>query len=146
MSQGNLVVALGRGNGTFTVTNQQTSVIGTPIAADFDGDGKIDAVVIQQGTGLGHGQTTSSDAEVYFYKGNGDGTVQAAGKPIDVPIYGSIYVVTAEFNGDGKTDLIIAYNNEFATPAPTGFGLILLTGNGDGTFAVPPGPFYQAPG
>jgi plastocyanin len=142
MNGSNLVVALGRGNGTFTVTNRLASVAGTPIAADFDGDGKVDAVVVQPGVGYGHGETSTHDAQLYFYKGNGDGTVQAAGSPIDIPIFGSISAVVADFNGDGKVDLLLAYNNLSEEP-PTGSGLMLLTGNGDGTFAVPSAPFFE---
>ena len=71
MNQSNLVIALGRDNGGFTVTAQQLSVSGTPIAADFDGDGKVDAVVVQPGVGSGHGETNPHDGQLYFYKGNG---------------------------------------------------------------------------
>jgi plastocyanin len=142
MNGSNLIIALGRGDGTFTVTNQQPSVSGTPIAADLDGDGKVDAVIIEQGAGVGHGEVNPHDAQLYFYKGNGDGTVQAAGSPIDIPIFGSLSIVAADFNGDGKVDLLLAYDNLSEQP-PTGFGLMLLTGNGDGTFAVPSAPFFE---
>ena len=84
-------------------------------------------------------RTTASSISI---KEMGDGTVQTAGSPIDIPIFGLLSAVAADFNGDGKVDILLAYNN-LSAQTPTGLGLMLLTGNGDGTFAVPSAPFFE---
>ena len=79
---------------------------------DFNGDGKPDLAVANQGSG---------DVSVLF--GKGDGTFQAA---VNYGTgAGSASVVTVgDFNGDGKSDLAVI----------EGTGISVLSGNGDGTF------------
>jgi plastocyanin len=139
-SQRNFIVALGRGNGTFTVTNKIAAISGQPLSllvmGDFDGDGKVDIVAIASGTGAGHGNPTAVNSREYFYKGNGDGTVTLSGSPQEIAIfgpYGPIVEVTGDFNGDNKLDAVIGYYN-MSDSAPVGTGFIVLAGNGDGTF------------
>jgi hypothetical protein len=126
-------VLLGNGDGTFQ--NAQTVSFGTsssppdPLylaAGDFNGDGKLDLALASQVGGL------------FIFLGNGDGTFQTPvsyqdGAPTfqDLPVG----IVTADFNRDGKLDLIVAMSTigpVFHPPADPG-GTILL-GNGDGTF------------
>ncbi len=69
--------------------------------------------------------TTVSANEILIFKGNGDGTFQApsvlsASQP-------NVNVITGDFNGDGKTDLVLA--NCCGDTSMTYF-----LGNGDGTF------------
>lgn len=83
------------------------------MAADFNGDGKIDLAVADQG---------SNDVAVLL--GNGDGTFQAASF---FPVGSSPAELTAaDLNGDGKIDLAVTNNNSG--------DVAVLLGNGDGTF------------
>ena len=65
---------------------------------DFNGDGKLDLAVCDFG-----------DWNIYVLLGNGDGTFQAA-RSVYVASGGGFpwYVVTADFNGDGKLDLAVS--------------------------------------
>src|SRR6266568_4591979 len=86
---------------------------------DFNGDGKLDLAVVNFG-----------DWNIYVLLGNGDGTFQAA-RSVYFASGGGFpwYVVTADFNGDGKLDLAVSNygDNSFS----------VLLGNGDGTFQPP---------
>jgi uncharacterized protein (TIGR03437 family) len=72
------------------------SAISAMTAGDFDGDGKIDLVVMGAG----------SPGTLAFLKGNGDGTFQM---PVTIPAgVAPLSIVAADFNGDGKPDLAFA--------------------------------------
>ncbi|HET6178662.1 MAG TPA: VCBS repeat-containing protein, partial [Candidatus Sulfotelmatobacter sp.] len=90
-------------------TNPAAVVVG-----DFNGDGKLDLAVVNQGSG-----------NVSILLGNGDGTFQAAK---NVSVGGTpISIVVGDFNGDHKLDLVIGSTTS----------AIMLLGNGDGTFGPP---------
>lgn len=120
-----LSVMLGNGNGTFQSPvsysiPQGISVSNCLIAADFNGDGKLD---------LGVG--TSSGLLVFL--GNGDGTFRA---PVSSATNYDFYsMIVGDFNGDGKTDVaasILTINHNSNIDAN-----VVLFGNGDGTFLEP---------
>ena len=60
----------------------------------------------------------------------------AAGSPFALPttVSGPIAVTVADFNGDGKPDLAIVDQTTLANPAITQGNVVVLQGNGDGTF------------
>jgi hypothetical protein len=118
-------VLIGSGNGTFEspVNETITGNIQTLAAADMNGDGKSDLVVPFGGITPG----------VAFFPGSASGTF---GTPIVytsnlLSMYGAS-VAIADFNGDGKLDL--ALTDETAT----NYGVVMLLGNGDGTFQSSP--------
>ncbi len=84
---------------------------------DFNGDGFLDII-----TGSGY------SGDIYYYQNKGDGTNTFLPKTKISAITAGSYImdlVTADFNRDGKNDLVISGN--------TGI-LYLYTGNGDGSF------------
>ncbi len=120
-----LAVSLGKGDGTFTPGPNSPISLGVNlqaiVAADFNGDGKLDVAV-----------TDSAANTVIVLLGNGDGTF---GAPLTIPVGNQpVAIVAGDFNSDGKLDLAIAN---------LGDGTItLLLGNGDGTFTQASGSPY----
>ena len=119
---GELVIYLGNGDGTFVAgaTYPLGSALTQPpssiVAADFNGDGKIDLAVAN----------AALSTSISILLGNGDGTFQS---PVQYTTGSWPYsIAVADFNGDGKLDLVVA-NNE-----PTSDSVSILLGNGDGTF------------
>jgi hypothetical protein len=82
-----------------------------PIAADFDGDGRLDVA-------------TMSGSTVVVFLGNGDGTFQS---PLfsNSSLQGAGLAAVGDFNNDGKLDVIAEdmYGDDYT-----------YLGNGDGTF------------
>jgi hypothetical protein len=121
-------VKLGNGDGTFagykyTAYNNQSGTGGPLTIGDFNGDGKLDVAASFTNSNL-----------VQVYLGNGDGTFQA---PIATTVafiggqtFASAPLVTADFNHDGKLDLVLA-----GTVGETST-VYLLPGNGNGTFGA----------
>ena len=80
---------------------------------DFNGDGKMDLVALDEALPL-----------IWVFLGNGDGTFQA-GVSYPIPISDPFGVAVGDVNGDGKLDIIVS---------SVGSGMDELLGNGDGTF------------
>ncbi len=105
-----IAVALGNGDGTFQ-TPQETplSFFGTPldpvVAADFDGDGKVDVAIL--------GDYPPYDSGIF--PGNGDGTLQSVSAggsfgavypPQAINLAAQTSRLVADVNGDGRPDLV----------------------------------------
>jgi len=88
------------------------------VAADFNGDGKLDLATVSCET-----------QDLSIVLGNGDGTFGAVNSfaigLCDLSLL--VGIAAGDFNGDGKLDLATA----------NGHTVSILLGNGDGTFAAP---------
>jgi hypothetical protein len=110
-------ILLGSGGGAFTPQATKPPISGIPLhiaTGDFNGDGKTDLAVAE------------TSGTIAILLGNGDGTFAASG-PVNSGISGSPIAVS-DFNGDGKLDIAVAAGTG------TSESVIVLTGNGDGTF------------
>jgi uncharacterized protein (TIGR03437 family) len=130
-----IAVALGNGDGTFapfmTLVPAGGGVGGAWVlssaAADFDGDGNIDLVLVpSEGSGGG----------VIILPGNGDGTfglgnrITATGFTALLPFLQ--VVAAADLNHDGRPDLVLLTYNGIA---PSTASVIVFLNGGDGTFS-----------
>jgi hypothetical protein len=87
-------------------------------SADFNGDGKVDLAVANNGNG------SSDMGGVSILQGNGDGTFQSASN-FTVGNF-PVAIAAADFNGDSRPDLVLIDSS----------GVGVLLGKGDGTFAA----------
>ena len=140
---GTLTVLMGTHDGTFTAQPEITSTAfdgpAALVSADFDGNGKPDIAVANQGNEA----TSDVGNSVVILLGNGSGGFQILQPTVPV---GSLPtgVVAADFDGDGKVDL--ATSNNFDD------NVSVLTGLGNGSFnpkvdfsVAPPLPNDAAP-
>jgi Domain of unknown function (DUF4347)/FG-GAP-like repeat len=115
----NILVAFGDGNGGFSAT-QNFAVGISPRSVsigDFNGDGKLDLVT---------GNSVSGKGGMSILLGNGDGTFGLANSIENIGNYPDS-VQVGDFNGDGKSDIVIA--NYFDS------NVSIQLGNGNGTFS-----------
>jgi len=123
----NATVLLGRGDGTFSsleafkLPNAVNSV--SVATGDFNGDGLLDFVVTTKSLSF-----QSEPTDLYVALGNGKGSFSSS-IATPVGINGGNLLLARDFNGDGKTDLVI----QLQTTNPS-----VLLSNGDGTFRLFP--------
>ncbi len=136
LSPPGFTVSLGNGDGTFKPPVQYSvpskSLIGTQplVTGDFNNDGKVDVAALPQ---LGN--------QIVVYLGNGDGTFQAPKtSTIAMPSgwnFGSGGAAAADFNADGKIDIVAWTSNYVNTTTPAVSALYVMEGDGAGGFANP---------
>ncbi len=126
-------VLLGNGDGTFRVLpsivlsgfgDQGTTQL---VAGDFNGDGLTDLAIAS-------GNEFSDGPYVDTLLSNGDGTFRVMTAFVQ-PSFGFATVVADDFNGDGRTDLMIA-SDSVGTNVDDEAEVLLS--NGDGTFRAQP--------
>jgi hypothetical protein len=119
------LVFRGNGNGTFQTPGPAIATTANPVdvaLADLNGDGTLDLIVVDD-----------TAAMVSTFLGNGNGTFQARQ---DLAVgRAPVAVAVEKVNADGPLDLIIVDRNPTLSP------VLVLFGNGDGTFQQPPRVF-----
>jgi hypothetical protein len=132
-------VALGRGDGTFSapVFTATGIELYSLTLADFNNDGQLD-LILNDGdfTGILNSQAPSYGPAytISVAMGHGDGTF-ANSNPV-LQNYVVTGVAAGDINNDGKTDLVLSAQEVLGTSLQTA-GILLITGNGDGTFNPP---------
>lgn len=119
-STSNTQLTVWQANGTTPGTRANHAILTDPeglLVADFNGDGRKDVAVLSQ-------RNFNETGRVQLFPGNADGTL---GARIDSATGQAPSSMAAfDFNGDNKLDLVVGHFNTS--------GLMLLLGNGDGTF------------
>ncbi|MFZ0278391.1 MAG: FG-GAP-like repeat-containing protein [Candidatus Sulfotelmatobacter sp.] len=123
---GAILVLLGKGDGTFqkplVSSVGETTSATTYTVADLNGDGALDLIA---------GDTNLDTVDVFMGNGNGTFGVAASNVALAPDSYGPDAGIVADFNDDGKPDLLVA-----EVGFPNGQISVQL-GNGDGTFQQP---------
>src|SRR5437016_1582424 len=125
-------ILLGNGDGTFQLPLQYSTDISADYVAvaDFNNDKKSDLLISAAPIGPLY------QASVGILLGDGDGRFQSPMLTTITSFAGTTPLVAiADFNGDGKLD--VATGNAAVYPYRTQGNVIILLGNGDGTFQSP---------
>lgn len=117
-------ILLGKGDGTFhtTVEYEAGCALYLLTVADFDNDGDDDVAVTSH----------VRSREVLIFLNDGDGTFSEPLRYLaEHPPMG---IGNGDFNGDGKIDLAVA-EMSYPDEEPPGDTILILNGQGDGTFS-----------
>jgi len=122
-------VLIGKGDGTFqppvALSAGENPV--TLVAADFNGDGRLDLAVADQ-----HDPSTIDHGGVSILLGNGDGTFQAA-QFVGISWFPTS-ITAGDLNGDGKPDLVLSgFVSAFGLSSNV---LNVMLGDGSGNFTL----------
>lgn len=98
---GTLSIFLGNGDGTFGQASfvGLGRLVGAPVIADFNGDGKAD-IAVKAGT----------ESAITLMLGNGEGSIQAE-IPVETGNFASSSLVAADLDGNGSPDFAVANLN-----------------------------------
>jgi hypothetical protein len=119
----NVQILANNGSGTFSAGQNFSSGVTAAagmLTADFNGDGILDLAVLD---------TYFGSPAVRVFLGSAEGFSGGNALVTTTPV-GSFAFTAADFNGDNKQDIALAYN-----PSDGGGDVLILNGNGDGTFA-----------
>jgi hypothetical protein len=135
---GNLYASLSNGDGTFTATttttnsdSSQSGASSTAVLADFDHDGKLDAV-------------WAAGPNVVISRGHGDGTFDSSALNLPIPTtlsnsWTQAAVTAGDFDGDGNQDfaLLLGFQSSmyYGPAVGTQSAVYVFYGTGDGTFS-----------
>ncbi len=102
-------VLLGNGDGTFSEGSTLETFsagchVGSPVVADFDGDGKLDVAVTAAGGGHDGICLGGSAETILVFKGNGDGSFQPPASFTTTDAWN--LAVAADLDGDKSPDLV----------------------------------------
>jgi hypothetical protein len=97
---------------------------GPPLAVDVNGDGYLDLIC-----------ANGADKTLSVYTNNGNGTFQLASTPQAGSQGGTISLIAADVNGDGKPDLICANAGSYSSIV-AGNTLSVMTNGGGGHFQL----------
>jgi hypothetical protein len=116
-----LLVSLGRGDGTFT-TPQRLGLAAQPLGTgDFNRDSRIDVVIL------------GADSTLSVLPGNGNGTFGTPRRIASSIVATGPFASIADFDADGHRDVAVGTDE-----MPSGgCGVLLFPGNGDFTFDPP---------
>ena len=126
-------ILFSNGDGTFKTPATSIPVGVQPsaiVTADFDGDGHQDFAVAN---------FTDNTFSVFLgaVDTNGNSTfAPVAGSPFALPtnVSGPVAMTVADFNADGKPDIAIVNQTTLTNPSVAQGNVVVLQGNGDGTF------------
>jgi hypothetical protein len=128
-----LQIFLGTGTGAFDAPLTTTSggISGVIASGDLDGD-QVPDLATTHTLGL-----PSAPYILYVHIANGDGTFGPA-QPVTLPGIEPVALGVADFDGDGKNDVVCALSPPDDPSPLDGFGneLALLHGHGDGAFGT----------
>jgi hypothetical protein len=107
---------LGGGNFGTPVNTSMSGLPGAIAAGDFNGDGKLDFVMVG-----------GSPGQIVTFLGHGDGTFTPGPPQPFSNTFPAEALLVGDFNGDGKLDVLVPIRGQ----------LFEFLGNGDGTFSAP---------
>jgi len=136
-------IYLGKSDGTFLepISYPAGPAVSSVAFGDFNGDGKVDIAVASSGY-----PAVGLSGNISLLLGRGDGSfltganISSVASP-NVATFYPAKLISADFNGDGKLDLL---TTNLSSCCPFHDGFAVLIGSGDGTFQSP--TIYSTPG